>query len=256
MGECTVPETTQERQGSASEMAEDTPAASSGWNLGNIRSAIYDNAIVSFTTKWYAAVLDEVPENSRLLDVGVGTGAALVANAEVIRLKNLTIVGVDYDAAYIDRCKELIEKHRLSRNVTAVCCSFYDYSPPDSRLFDHVYFSGSFMILPDAPGALRKAVELMRDREDGRMFFTQTFELQKNSLLEWVKPKLAYWTTIDFGNVTYVEDFDAALHEGGVVSVRSSRIHDGKAVEGTRESRLVVARSTIYVPVESTTTHA
>lgn len=228
--------------------------SSPGWSFGSIRSAIYDNAIVSFTTKWYSAVLDEIPANSRLLDIGVGTGAALVANAEIIRLKNLTIVGVDYDAAYIDRCKDLIEKNQLSRHVTAVCCSFYDYTPADSRLFDHVYFSGSFMILPDAPGALRKAVDLLRDREDGRLFFTQTFELQKNTLLEWVKPKLSYWTTIDFGNVTYVADFDAALNEGGAISVRSTRINDGKVVEGTRESRLVVARSALYVPEVSTTT--
>lgn len=219
----------------------------SSWDFGALRSAIYDKAIVSFTSQWYARVLSEMSPNTRLLDVGIGTGAALVANADLIRLKNITVVGVDYDAAYIARCNALIAKNRLARNVTAVCCSFYDYTPKDGRLFDHVYFSGSFMILPDAAAALRHAVECLRDREDGRLFFTQTFELQKNSLLEWFKPTMSYWTTIDFGNVTYVEDFDAALMRGGVVAVRSVVIQDGKKVEGTRESRLVVARSSIYV---------
>jgi hypothetical protein len=59
---------------------------------------------------------------------------------------------------------------------------------------------------------------------------------------------MTYWTTIDFGNVTYVEDFDSALADGDVVAVSATRIADGKTVEDVRESRLVVARSTIYVP--------
>lgn len=220
----------------------------SSWGFGKLRSAVYDTAIVSFTAKWYMEVLSDMPEGARLLDVGIGTGAALVKNAELIRAKNLTIVGVDYDAAYIKRCKELVAEHRLGRQVSVECCSFYDYAPADGRLFDHVYFSGSFMILPDSPGALRHAVELLTDREDGRLYFTQTFELRKNPMLEWLKPTMSYWTTIDFGQVTYVEDFDAALFEGDCISVRSSRIADGKATEGVRESRLVVARSTLYVP--------
>lgn len=223
----------------------------SAWDFGALRSAIYDKAIVSFTSQWYARVLDELPHNARLLDVGIGTGAALVANADVIRLKNITVVGVDYDAAYIERCRALVAGARLTTHVTAVCCSFYDYEPADARLFDHVYFSGSFMILPDSPAALRRAVELMRDREEGRLYFTQTFELQKNAALEWLKPTMSYWTTIDFGNVTYVEDFDAALLSGDAIAVRSTVINDGKAVEGKRESRLVVARSTIYVEQET-----
>lgn len=218
-----------------------------------MRSAIYDKAIVSFTTRWYADVLSDLPDGTRLLDVGIGTGAALVANADLIRAKNLVVVGVDYDAAYIKRCQELIAEKGLGRQVSAECCSFYDYAPSDGRLFDHVYFSGSFMILPDSPGALRRAVDLLTDREDGRLYFTQTFELRKNSLLEWLKPTMSYWTTIDFGQVTYIEDFDAALFEGDCISVRSVRIHDGKATDGVRESRLVVARSTLYVTEETET---
>jgi len=228
------------------------------WNyVGKLRSAIYDKAIVSFTSQWYAAVLEALPAGSRLLDVGIGTGAALVANADTIRRKKITVVGVDYDAAYIERCNELLRAHDLSTHVSTVCCSFYEYTPKDENnddgggggdsssllLFDHVYFSGSFMILPDSIQALRKATDLLRNRETGRLYFTQTFELQKNALLEWLKPTMTYWTTIDFGNVTYVEEFDAALRKGGTVCIQSEPIQDGKTRVGVRESRLVVARS-------------
>lgn len=215
--------------------------------FGRVRSQVYDSAIVPFTTRWYAEVLDELPSNSRLLDVGVGTGAALVANEAKLRAKNITVVGVDYDKAYVDECKANIERAGLGDVVTCFCADFYDFTLPDERLFHNVYFSGSFMILPDSPKAVRKAFDLMVDREEGRLFFTQTFELQKNTMLEWFKPALAYVTSIDFGRVTYGEDFDAALAEGNAIAVMTRRIDDGKAVEGVRESRLVIARSTMYV---------
>lgn len=234
---------------SSSQMCEQSSAgAFSFLNIGKWRAAIYDHAIVSLTSQWYAEVLDELPENSRLLDVGIGTGSALIANSSRLRAKNISVVGVDYDQAYIERCNVLINENKLTDHISAFSCSFYDFKPLDPRLFTHVYFSGSFMILPDRPGALRKAVDLLADREDGRIFFTQTFELKKNTLLEWVKPKLSHWTTIDFGNVTYVEDFDSALNQGGVIAVSTKRIEDGKSVEGVRESRLVKARSILYVP--------
>jgi Methyltransferase domain len=220
---------------------------SSNGLFGRLRTAIYDNAVTSFTTKWYAEVLDAVPEYSRLLDVGIGTGTALLANANRLRAKHITVIGVEYDENYAEKCRALVHERGLSSHISCVSCSFYDFKPPNGLLFDHVYFSGSFMILPDHAKAVRKAVDLLVDREDGRLFFTQTFELRKNSFLEWFKPTLAYLTTIDFGTVTYVEDFDEALREGGAIAVSTKKIEDGMSVEGTRESRLVVARSDIYV---------
>jgi SAM-dependent methyltransferase len=218
--------------------------------FGRLRTALYDGAITSFTTKWYAEVLDLLPENSRLLDVGIGTGTALLANASCLRAKRITVVGVDYDQSYVDKCRALVAQNGLANQITCICCSFYDFKPPDGLLFDHVYFSGSFMILPDRPRAVRKAVEMLVDREDGRLYFTQTFELRKNSMLEWFKPAMTYLTTIDFGNVTYVEDFDEALHQGGAIAVGSKKIEDGMDVENARESRIVVARSELYVKTE------
>jgi SAM-dependent methyltransferase len=220
---------------------------SSNGLFGRLRTAIYDNTVTSFTTKWYAEVLDVVPEYSRLLDVGIGTGTALLANANRLRAKHITVIGVDYDENYVEKCRALVHERGLSSHISCVCGSFYDFKPPDGLLFDHVYFSGSFMILPDRAKAVRKAVDLLVDREDGRLFFTQTFELRKNSFLEWLKPTMAYLTTIDFGTVTYVEDFDEALHEGGAIAVSTKKIEDGMSVEGARESRLVIARSDIYV---------
>lgn len=206
---------------------------------GRLRSFIYDGAIVPFTSKWYQKVLFSIPPGSRILDVGIGTGAALVTNADILKEKHITVVGIDYDAAYVRKCQDLITLGGLSDYISVACCSFYDYQ--DEERFDHVYFSGSFMILPDAVEALRHAQGLLRDT-NGRLYFTQTFELERNPFLEKIKPALTYITSIDFGRVTYVGDFEKVLQEAGVEVMSSTRIEDGKASRG-RESRLVVARS-------------
>jgi len=56
-----------------------------------VRAWIYDRAILPLTASWYAEVLGRVPERARLLDVGIGTGGALVAHAELVRAKRLRI---------------------------------------------------------------------------------------------------------------------------------------------------------------------
>lgn len=211
------------------------------------RSYVYDRAIVSFTSKWYEAILHRLPEDTYLLDVGIGTGAALVANSSILIAKNITVVGVDYDASYIQQCRNTVSNANLADRITVVQADIREFTPPDDRLFNHVYFSGSFMIMPDQVTILKKVVDLLVDREDGRILFTQTFQLQKNALLEWIKPKLANLTSIDFGNVSYEGDFDEVLHSADLCIEAMEVIDDGKKVDGVRESRLVSTRSKIYI---------
>lgn len=199
-----------------------------------VRAAVYDAAVASMTARWYASVLEELPDRCRLLDIGIGTGAALVENASIVRAKRLRITGIDIDAAYVERCRELLVERNLAEFVEARLESIYDHA---GGPYDAAYFSGSFMLLPDPVGALRHVAGLLAP--GARLYFTQTFEHRHSRLVEWIKPALRFVTSIDFGAVTYEHDFLDALSQARLVVERKSALHEGRS----RSSMLVIARS-------------
>jgi ubiquinone/menaquinone biosynthesis C-methylase UbiE len=101
--------------------------------------------------------------------------------------------------------------------------------------YDAAYFSGSFMLLPDPPAALRHVAGLLTP--GGRVYLTQTFEHERSRVLDIVKPLLRFVTTIDFGRVTYEPEFQRALAEAGFGLEKREILHAGKH----RSSKLVVA---------------
>lgn len=193
-----------------------------------IRATIYDFVITKMTSAWYRTVLETIPDNSRVLDVGIGTGASLIANKEIILRKKLIIVGVDYDKDYVERCQSLIKSNSLSSIISVHNQSFYEFGKATiltkDNKFDVVYFSGSLMIMPDPVGALTHAVKLLKDRKSSSIYTTQTFEKTKNRLLEFVKPLLRFVTTIDFGRVTYKDDFLQSVADANLKIVSDNTI--------------------------------
>lgn len=197
----------------------------------NLRARIYDRLIVPMTSGWYRHVLDHLPEHAQLLDVGIGTGSALLVHAATLRQRHLRVTGVDIDAAYVVRCREAIARTGLEDRVEARLESVYDHR---GGPYDAVYFSASFMLLPDPPAALRHILPQLA--ADGRVFFTQTFERRRSPLVERIKPLLKLVTTIDFGQVTYEPGFRAALAAGGL------RIEEWRVLhESRRRAAVLVA---------------
>ena len=93
-----------------------------------MRAWIYNKALMGLTPHWYADVLGRLPQGARLLDVGIGTGEALLRNADTIRDKELHIQGVDIDEAYLKHCQINIESHGLQNQVHCKHQSVYDLS--------------------------------------------------------------------------------------------------------------------------------
>lgn len=198
-----------------------------------LRSLIYDSLILRLTSRWYAEVLARVPDSAHLLDVGIGTAGALLANARTVAEKDLHITGIDIDADYIERARTQLQRSGLARKCRVHQQSVYDHS---GGPYDVVYFSASFMLLPQPERALRHCTELLKD--DGRILFTQTIQRRRSALMETVKPLLRRATSIDFGRVTYEDDFRAQLRAADLELSEFTVL----SRHGTRDSVLAVAK--------------
>jgi ubiquinone/menaquinone biosynthesis C-methylase UbiE len=174
------------------------------------RAWLYDRLVAGMTSGWYREVLSRLPRGTRLLDVGIGTGAALVRCADLVRERELSIVGLDVDADYLARCERGLRGAGLS-GVTPVLESVYDHA---GGPYDAAYFSASLMLLPDPAEAIRRVVGLLSP--GGTLYATQSFQLRRSRLAERGKPMIRHLTTIEFGRVTYEHDFRACFAEAGV----------------------------------------
>jgi len=198
-----------------------------------IRSFIYDTFILRLTSRWYAEVLRRVPEGAGLLDVGIGTAGALLANTDLVERKHLRVTGIDIDADYIERARRRLRDSPLTDRAEVRLESVYDHH---GGPYDAVYFSGSFMLLPEPEQALRHCCALLKP--DGRVFFTQTFQKQPARWMESLKPMLKWLTSIDFGRVTYEDAFKAQIHSAGLELEEFTTL----AHHGSRASCIAVAK--------------
>jgi len=197
-----------------------------------LKAWIYDRALLSLTTGWYREVLLRVPTGSRILDVGIGTGGALASNASLLIERDLHVIGVDIDPDYVNRCRRRMVRAGLEERVDTRLLSIYDY---EETGFDAAYFSASFMLLPDRERAVRHVNGLLAP--GARVFFTQTFQKRRSRVLEAMKPMLRALTTVDFGEVTYEDDFLAVLASAGLRVTET----DTLGGRGDWSYRLVVA---------------
>lgn len=198
-----------------------------------MRARIYDAALLPLTSRWYRAVLERLDRGDRLLDIGVGTAGALTANADVVRNLDLQVLGIDIDADYLKRAQKLIDDTGLTEHVKVRQQSVYDC---EDGPFEAAYFSASYMLLPDPPAALRQIMGQLSD--DGRVYFTQTFQTRRSKVMETMKPLLKKLTTIDFGTVTYEEDFRSSVDSAGLVI--EDMVELGS--HGARSYRMIVGR--------------
>jgi SAM-dependent methyltransferase len=198
-----------------------------------IRSLLYDTLILRLTARWYAEVLGRMPEGAALLDVGIGTAGALLANAERVQRKRLNVTGIDIDGDYIARARQRLHDSSLAERAEVRLESVYDHR---GGPYDAVYFSASFMLLPEPERALRHCRTLLKP--GGRIFFTQTFQQRPSRWMERFKPMLKRLTSIDFGRVIYEDDFRAQIRDAGLELDEFSVL----SRHGSRASCLAVAR--------------
>jgi len=205
-----------------------------------MRAWIYDRLFYSLSKHWYRSVLNALPEGARLLDVGVGTGTSLLANADLVRQRGARVEGIDINMSYLKACQAGIDALGVGDCIRVRERSVYDLTPAllGGELYDAVYFSASFMLLPDQRAALRVVRACLKP--GGQVCFTQTFETQRTRFWEVVKPLLYLFTTVHFGVVTYEGPFLEMLREEGFEVTRNEVLR----LQGSREMRVVMAKPT------------
>lgn len=210
---------------------------------GRAKSLVYDVVILRMTEKWYRAVLQRLDDGSIVLDVGVGTGGALLRCADLIKAKKLKVVGIDIDAAYVEAGKASVTEAILLDNISIDRVDIYEDKEKildlakkmggtvNSRgqVFDAVYFSGSFSLLPDPVKALQIVSKLLKRNtktgaNGGAIYITQTYQRRTPFFLPYAKPLLKYATTIDFGKLVKEEEVLKIFKESGLEVVEHNVI--------------------------------
>lgn len=218
------------------------------------RSAAYDVAVTKVTREWYRAWLERLSENSYVLAAGAGTGYALIENLSVVRAKNIRLILLEYDEDYAAECARNIAQNQCRSHMTLVKDDVTNYKPRDGRLFDAVHLNCATasgkkdsMVHVDT---LKRATDLLNDREDGRVWLSLQLQLEKDTWLEWMSPKLVHVSTVDFGKVLYVFDVEEALHSADLVIVSSTPVKTVNVENSPpkKVDRLVETRSRLYVP--------
>lgn len=172
---------------------------------------LYNLIISDVTRLCYKNCMDYYPDNSVILDVGIGNGVMLKKNHELIKKKNLRITGLDINKYYLEHCRKLINAYNLQDQVQVLHQSVTRYNPPHAGYFDYVFFGMSFMLMDDQKAVLERAKKWVKP--DGEVIFFQTMFKNRSKFMEFVKPRLKFLTTVDFGKVTYENDFYALLDE-------------------------------------------
>ena len=199
------------------------------------RSWLYDAVIVAMTAVWYRSFLVRVPVNAHVLDIGIGTATSLLHNRDIVVSKRLHVVGTGIDEDYVQAANANVARCKLSEQVEIVCTPKYAGGP-----FDAIYFSGSFMIIPDKSRYLADVSAMLRSTEHSRVYFSQTLEHEGavGSFMVWFKPLLKWLTTIDFGTVTFRRQFEKHVRDAGLEIEEVQVVKPGRF----RDQVLVIAK--------------
>jgi len=201
-------------------------------------SYLYSLIVADVTDGCYRTVLDYVRPGSRVLDVGIGNGAMIKRYHQTIVDHQLRIVGLDINPRYLAHCDQLVSAYGLRDRIQLHELPVEDYEPPAPPHFDYILFSMSFMLMDDQRSVLARVLPWLNPR--GEILFVQTMFRERSRWLEFVKPRLKYFTTIDFGQVTYEEHFFSLLDRMGLV-VTEDRVIKKECFRG--EYRMVAARA-------------
>jgi hypothetical protein len=96
------------------------------------------------------------------------------------------------------------------------------------------------MIIPkiEREAVLQKAITSLSKNGQRTVYFTQTHQRHHSTLVASIKPLLKWVTTIDFGKITYEDDFVKTLSEAGLTITERKELYTSR----NRAMVLIVAK--------------
>ena len=180
-----------------------------------MKNLIYNHIVKQVTIDGYKVVLEHASKGALILDVGIGNGLMIKHYHAIIKRKKIKIIGIDINRVYLKHCANLIEHYGLQDNFKLVANSIENFLPPEKQSFDCIVFSMSLMLLKDKQQDIIESVKNWM-KPDGRIIFSQVEFEKNNKFLNFIKPKLKYLTTIDFGEIIYRDEFLSFLESNSL----------------------------------------
>lgn len=210
-------------------MAKGTSLLSTGWSrfkgfLLYLVSYVYDILVTyPLTRAVYFHFAEEF--NSKfpgkqvsMVDVGTGTGTPLKGIMDKVKFSR--VLAVDIDKAYLTVAKKNLAEY------PQVEVKYQDFMTLDKdaqgEKFDIIFFGFSFMLMPDPIKALAIARSLLKP--GGKIYMFLTLYEKKNKFIEWIKPKMKYLFSIEFGPVVYTKDLHKNFTEAGFEIVSKEKL--------------------------------
>jgi len=187
-----------------------------------MRNQLYKFIIKDVTNYCYQNSLNYFPTDSTILDVGIGNGIMMKNFHSLIKSKRLQITGIDINQSYLNHCECLIRTYHLENFIEIHLEPVETYEPRRNGYFDFILFSMSFMLFDNQQMVLDRVKNWLKP--GGKIVFFQTMFKKRFRSIEFIKPRLKYITTIDFGQLIYEKDFFALLNENDLVIVEDRLI--------------------------------
>ncbi len=185
------------------------------------------------------------------MDIIIYVGALLECK-DLILSKRIKIIGIDYNEFYIQAAKEAIDQANLQEFIHVSCISVYETEKIDefiqttcSKTVNHIYFSGSFSLLPDPMKALTSVLSSDCISKEAKIFITQTYQRRTPLFLATLKPLMKYITSIDFGTLI-TEDEIQTFHQQVIQHIPSLALQQHSIIPNSLDNPLQAAYLTIF----------
>jgi len=182
--------------------------------ISKIRSKVYksffgDENPIS-TINGFLETIKSIPDGSSVLDVGCGDGIYYTGPEviDLIKSKKLTIHSIDIDAGAVPICQKRIAAAGLSDKVTAEAIDLLKIT----KRYDAVIFMESFPVIPR--NLMGVFIAHTKTITNFILLFHNLVE-EKNAFVEWMKPKVKYFTLVDFGELTSIKEMEEECKKWG-----------------------------------------